>query len=218
MHWPRLAPRRQSRAQPCHQPRLQLSPRSLEPRHHRGRNRGTGQQIPRRCNARPPGLPHNPQRPRAGEDGHAPARSTTASCRHAMSRVAPVTASSAARAPIPCSSRSSSRGPSAGSVTFCDATAPTPARAWAQRAATAGEEEDIASPNCPVAGQRASKVKVIAPLSSSSWQKYLAGVRGRKAPDPRPDPGSPPWHRSPPAIPCGQGPSPPPQSIPDAPL
>lgn len=30
---------------------------------------------------------------------------------------------------------------------FCVATAPTPARAWAQRAATQGEEEETAMPN-----------------------------------------------------------------------
>ena len=42
------------------------------------------------------------------------------------------------------------RGPSRGSVTFWLAAAPTPARACAHRAATAGEDDDTAMPNCPV--------------------------------------------------------------------
>ena len=45
---------------------------------------------------------------------------------------------------------------------FCVATAPTPARAWAQRAATQGEDDDTATPNMPVSGQCAEIEKVIA--------------------------------------------------------
>jgi hypothetical protein len=44
---------------------------------------------------------------------------------------------------------------------FWVATAPTPARAWAQRAATAGLEEETATPNMPVRAQRAEIEKVI---------------------------------------------------------
>ena len=46
-------------------------------------------------------------------------------------------------------------------MTFCVATAPTPALAKAQRAATAGEDEEIASPNCPVSAHFATIEKVI---------------------------------------------------------
>jgi hypothetical protein len=51
---------------------------------------------------------------------------------------------------------------------FCVAKAPMPARAWAQRAATAGLEEDTAMPNMPVRGQRPriEKVMNFCPLSS----------------------------------------------------
>ena len=56
-------------------------------------------------------------------------------------------------------------GPSPGFVTFCVETAPTPARAKAQRAATAGEDDEIAIPNCPVSAQRATIEKVIAGTS-----------------------------------------------------
>ena len=44
---------------------------------------------------------------------------------------------------------------------FCVATTPTPARAWAQRAATAGEEEEITMPKRRVSGQRANREKVM---------------------------------------------------------
>jgi hypothetical protein len=44
--------------------------------------------------------------------------------------------------------------PNRGSVMFCVQAAPTPARAHAQRAATAGEDEEMATPNCPVRAQR----------------------------------------------------------------
>lgn len=44
---------------------------------------------------------------------------------------------------------------------FCVATAPTPALAKAQRADTAGEEEEIATPNFLVVSQRATSEKVM---------------------------------------------------------
>jgi hypothetical protein len=44
---------------------------------------------------------------------------------------------------------------------FCTATTPTLARAWAHRAATAGDEEETAIANIPVVGQRAAMEKVI---------------------------------------------------------
>ena len=49
---------------------------------------------------------------------------------------------------------------------FCVATTPAPARAKAQRAATAGDEEDIAIPIMPDCGQRADIEKVTWPLPS----------------------------------------------------
>jgi hypothetical protein len=58
------------------------------------------------------------------------------------------------------------RGPKEGSVMFCVATAPTPARACAQRAATAGEDDAIATPNMRVCVQRAAIENVIGQLSS----------------------------------------------------
>ncbi len=44
---------------------------------------------------------------------------------------------------------------------FWLAAAPTPARAWAQRAATAGEDDATATPNIPVSAQRATTEKVM---------------------------------------------------------
>jgi hypothetical protein len=58
------------------------------------------------------------------------------------------------------------RGPKDGSVMFCVATAPAPARACAQRAATAGEDDAIATPNMRVRAQRAAIENVIGQLSS----------------------------------------------------
>ena len=49
---------------------------------------------------------------------------------------------------------------------FCVATAPTPARACAQRAATAGEEEAIATPNIGGVAERATIENVTGQLSS----------------------------------------------------
>ena len=64
-------------------------------------------------------------------------------------------------AEAPAAIRSSPRLPSRGSVMFWLATAPTPARRCAQRAATAGDDEEMAMPNIPVAGQRAVIEKVM---------------------------------------------------------
>jgi hypothetical protein len=46
-------------------------------------------------------------------------------------------------------------------VMFWLATTPTPARTCEHRAATAGEEDEIAIPNCPVRPHRATMEKVI---------------------------------------------------------
>ena len=61
----------------------------------------------------------------------------------------------------PFSIKSSVRGPSVGSVIFCEATAPTLARAKEHRAATAGEEDEIAMPNIPVLAHRATSENVM---------------------------------------------------------
>jgi hypothetical protein len=57
-------------------------------------------------------------------------------------------------------------GPRDGSVMFCVATAPTPARACAQRDATAGDDEAIATPNIRASAVRATIENVTAQLSS----------------------------------------------------
>ena len=62
---------------------------------------------------------------------------------------------------FPSASESSTRGPRDGLVTFCEATTPTPARGCAQRAATAGLDEQITMPNAPEAGSRATSENVI---------------------------------------------------------
>jgi hypothetical protein len=49
--------------------------------------------------------------------------------------------------PRPPPSGQEASSPASGSVTFWLAATPTPARAWAQRAATAGDEEEITIPN-----------------------------------------------------------------------
>jgi hypothetical protein len=46
-------------------------------------------------------------------------------------------------------------------VTFCVATTPTPARACAQRAATAGLDDETAMPNIPVLLHRPTIEKVM---------------------------------------------------------
>src|SRR5271166_4549639 len=68
----------------------------------------------------------------------------------------------AACADAPSAIRSSAAAPSLGSVTFCEQTAPTPARTCAQRAATVGDDDEIAMPNCPVLVQRAAIENVTA--------------------------------------------------------
>src|SRR5574337_323550 len=90
-----------------------------------------------------------------------PCRSTASTCRYSMNRPRFFTSATAASALAPCSIKSSVSGPSVGSVTFCEATAPTPARAYEHLAATAGEDEAIATPNILVSGQRATSEKVI---------------------------------------------------------
>src|ERR1700761_4515162 len=73
-------------------------------------------------------------------------------------------ATSAARTSValrPPASRSSPICPSDGSVMFWLATAPTLARRWTQRAATAGEDDEITMPNMPVSGQRALSENVM---------------------------------------------------------
>ena len=50
----------------------------------------------------------------------------------------------------PFAMESSSTVPSRGSVIFWVQAAPTPARAHAQRAATAGDDDEMATPNCPL--------------------------------------------------------------------
>ena len=56
---------------------------------------------------------------------------------------------------------------------FWLATTPTPARTWAQRAATAGEEDAITMPNWPVLAQRAIREKV---MVVSLWGPDQSGI------------------------------------------
>src|SRR5665647_184616 len=67
----------------------------------------------------------------------------------------------------PRSIRSRSIGPRLGSVTFCVATAPTPARAWGQRAPTAMDEVVMATPKAPDLAQRPAMEKVIASIRNN---------------------------------------------------
>src|SRR5262249_28014756 len=73
----------------------------------------------------------------------------------------PATIRTASGAGAPSAMRSRSFGPSRGSVMFWLPAAPTWARAKAQRAATAGDEDDTAMPNMPVRGQRAAMENVM---------------------------------------------------------
>ncbi len=75
---------------------------------------------------------------------------------------------------MPRSRRSSSIGPRFGSVTFCVATAPTPALAWGQRAPTAIEEVVMATPKAPDLAQRPAMEKV---MSSSLLQVQSRAAR-----------------------------------------
>jgi len=77
-----------------------------------------------------------------------------------------VISASALAAPAPFCINFRVAGPSEGSVTFCDATAPTPAVAHEHLAATAGEEDEIAIPNIPVSLQRATRENVTAIIHS----------------------------------------------------
>ena len=79
-----------------------------------------------------------------------PAASTHVSWRNSAWAAAAISCVSASGAERPLASRSSSRRPSDGSVMFWDAAAPTPARAWAQRAATAGLDDVTTMPKRPL--------------------------------------------------------------------
>ncbi len=79
-----------------------------------------------------------------------PLSSTAVSWRWAAPAALARAASTARCAVRPSAIRSSTAGPRRGSVTFWLATAPDPARAWAQRAATAGLDELTAVPTIPV--------------------------------------------------------------------
>jgi hypothetical protein len=59
---------------------------------------------------------------------------------------------------------------------FWLAMAPTMGRTCTQRAATAGEDEEIAIPNMPVLGQRAVKEKVMASPQRSSAITAMASI------------------------------------------
>jgi hypothetical protein len=94
-----------------------------------------------------------------------PQRSIAVTWRWAISGSAATTWSSVSAANWPAAIRSRRAGPSRGSVTFWVQAAPTPARVWAQRAATAGLDEEIAIPNEPVSAHRAAIEKVMPPPS-----------------------------------------------------
>ena len=64
---------------------------------------------------------------------------------------------------------------------FCVAATPTPARAWAQRAATAGEEDEITIPNRPVSGQRARREKVMADQSGMTAVASISTTHSGRA-------------------------------------
>ncbi len=66
-----------------------------------------------------------------------------------MFGVVAVTAASATSAELPSRSRSRTAGPRRGSVTFWELTPPMPSARWMQRAATAGDDEQIADPMAP---------------------------------------------------------------------
>ena len=64
----------------------------------------------------------------------------------------------------PFSIKSNVKGPKEGSVTFWLETAPTPARVYEHRAATAGDDEAIATPNIFVFSHLATSENVILEL------------------------------------------------------
>jgi hypothetical protein len=77
-----------------------------------------------------------------------------------MNGSAATTAAIAPVAEAPAAMRSSRSVPNRGSVMFCVQAAPTPAHAQAQRAATAGDDDEMAMPNWPVRAQRAAMERV----------------------------------------------------------
>src|SRR5882724_7918541 len=89
-----------------------------------------------------------------------PLGSTSMSWRYCRCDSAARRRASASPAASPAAIRSRLLGPRRGSVMFWLATTPTPARACAQRAATAGDDDEIAMPNMPVAASRATIEKV----------------------------------------------------------
>ena len=89
-----------------------------------------------------------------------PCLSTANSCRYSIKRAVDVIFARAVVASAPSCINFRVAGPSDGSVTFCDATAPTPACAHEHLAATAGDEDEIAMPNMPVSLQRATRENV----------------------------------------------------------
>ena len=68
---------------------------------------------------------------------------------------------------------------------FWLATAPTPALVYEQRAATAGEDEEIATPNIPVSAHLATREKVI-PVSPL-YRRFQRAIPAGPVPVP-PDP------------------------------
>jgi len=67
-------------------------------------------------------------------------------------------------AAFPRAIRSRPWGPGVGSVMFGVATTPTPARACAQRAATAGDDDATAMASCPLRAQRAARPDTSGPI------------------------------------------------------
>ena len=95
-----------------------------------------------------------------------PLRPSTKSCRYAACGVPASAAARAVSARAPAARAWSICGPNAGSVMFCVATTPAPARACAQRAATAGEDDAMAIPNNRASCERATRENVTARLDS----------------------------------------------------
>ena len=79
-----------------------------------------------------------------------PVASTAKTCRKSAFSAALIIIFTASGALCPSAIASKVFGPRRGSVIFWLATTPTPALAWAQRAATAGDDDDTAIPSCPV--------------------------------------------------------------------
>ena len=99
-------------------------------------------------------------RPSVRPPENAPVRpdaSTAVSWRCSASGSVATSASIAACGAAPAASASRSRPRRRGSVRFCDATAPTPARTAMQRAATAGLEDVTTAPKRPPASTPSSE-------------------------------------------------------------